>query len=246
MSRVFLVFLTILVLFFLGCSDLSKYIEKEKNEEENIISEGENSKKIDINGEIKDEKVNILKIKKLIFENDKDNDGVLDAEDIVLGAREDAKNKPTYKSAYYRGGYPPNNEGVCTDVIWRAYKHAGYNIKDLIDKDIKENLESYSFINKPDPNIDFRRVRNLYIFFEKYGMKLTCELISNDENNLSLWQGGDIVIYSDPEHIGIVSDKRRADGIPLLIHNAGPYTMESDEIITWNDKIIGHYRFPYK
>ena len=42
---------------------------------------------------------------------DYDNDGIDDYTDIMLGARKDAQNMPTYKSAYYKGGYPPDNEG---------------------------------------------------------------------------------------------------------------------------------------
>lgn len=51
-----------------------------------------------------------------------------DWEDILEGARQDVRNRPVYRNAYYRGGYPPDNEGVCTDVIWRAFKNAGYDI----------------------------------------------------------------------------------------------------------------------
>lgn len=51
---------------------------------------------------------------------DFDNDGIDDYTDILQGARIEAENKPNYRSAYYSGGYPPDDEGVCTDVIWRA------------------------------------------------------------------------------------------------------------------------------
>jgi len=48
---------------------------------------------------------------------DKDLDGLMDAEDIVEGARIDRDNKPSYISEYYAGGYPPDDKGVCTDVV---------------------------------------------------------------------------------------------------------------------------------
>ena len=35
---------------------------------------------------------------------------------------------------------PPDTEGVCTDVIWRAFKNAGYSLKDMVDEDIKNNF----------------------------------------------------------------------------------------------------------
>jgi uncharacterized protein YijF (DUF1287 family) len=186
-----------------------------------------------------------LYIPRLICTSDKDKDGINDLDDIVEGARKDADNRPVYKSEYYKGGYPPDNEGVCTDVIWRALKNAGYNLKDMIDSDIKANTKSYPGVEgKPDPNIDFRRVRNLYVFFKKYGTSVTTSLIPNDIENLKQWQGGDIVTFTNPEHIAIVSDKRRDDGVPYLIHNAGPYTMEVDNIMTWMPGITGHFRFP--
>ncbi len=186
-----------------------------------------------------------LNIPKVECLSDKDGDGINDLDDIVEGARKDAENKPVYKSEYYSGGYPPDNEGVCTDVIWRAFKNAGYDLKSMIDKDIKSNIKDYPAVEgKPDPNIDFRRVRNLIVFFNKYAKKLTTEIKPNDIKNLQEWQGGDIVTFSNPEHIAIVSDKRNSDGIPYIIHNAGPYTMEVDNLMRWIPGITGHFRFP--
>ena len=102
-------------------------------------------------------------------ETDFDNDGIDDYTDILQGAKIEAENKPKYKSAYYNGGYPPDNEGVCTDVIWRALKNAGYSLKDMVDEDIKNNVNMYPRVNgKPDPNIDFRRVPNWKLIMKLY------------------------------------------------------------------------------
>ena len=186
-----------------------------------------------------------LKVEKVIINNDKNNDGILDLDEIVLGAKADVENKPVYTNKYYVGGYPPDNEGVCTDVVWRSLKKAGYNFKDLIDKDIKENVKAYPRVEgKPDPNIDFRRVPNLVTFFNRNGQVLTKELKPNDPENLKQWQGGDIVTFDQPQHVVIISDKRRNDGVPLIIHNPGPYTVEEDKLIRWIPKITGHFRFP--
>lgn len=171
-------------------------------------------------------------------EKDNNNNGVDDYIDIVLGARKDAENKPQYKSAYYSGGYPPENEGVCTDVIWRAFLNAGYFFKDMVDNDIKENLEEYTRITTPDPNIDFRRVPNLQVFFKRNAISLT-----TDPYDISKWQAGDIVIFGN-SHIAIVSDKRNKDGITYIIHNAGQQNREEDALLLWNiwEPITGHYR----
>ena len=60
----------------------------------------------------------------------------------MFGARKDAEIHPRYNGAYYDGGYPPDDIGVCTDVIWRAFKNAGYNLKDMVDNDISKRLVS--------------------------------------------------------------------------------------------------------
>lgn len=173
---------------------------------------------------------------------DYDKDLIDDYTDIMQGARIDALNKVKYKSAYYKGGYPPNNEGVCADLIWRSFKNAGYLLKDLIDEDIKKNAKLYfKDDEKPDSNIDFRRVRNLKVFFDRFATVLT-----NDTKNIAEWMPGDIVIFGKKyNHIGIISDKRNKKGIPYLIHNAGQYKREEDVLLKWSRKktITGHYRW---
>lgn len=173
---------------------------------------------------------------------DYNNNGIDDFTDILEGAKIEAERKPKYKSAYYDGGYPPDGEGVCTDLIWRSLQNAGYSLKDLIDEDIANNLDAYPNIETPDPNIDFRRVPNLKIFFERHAIVLT-----NDPYEIDKWMPGDIVAFGS-NHIGIISDKRNADGIPYLIHNAGQWNREEDTLIKWYNKrgITGHYRFVYE
>jgi len=109
-------------------------------------------------------------------ENDKDQDGIDDYQDIFEGALEFIKQKPRYKSKYYEGGYPTDEFAVCTDLIWFALKNAGYDLKSLIDEDILNNLEDYD-IDNVDPNIDFRRVKNLEVFFKKYTENLTIDVL---------------------------------------------------------------------
>ena len=178
-------------------------------------------------------------IETVVSKTDYDNDGIDDYTDILQGAKIEAENKPTYKSTYYSGGYPPDKEGVCTDVIWRALKNAGYTLKDMVDKDIKENTNKYPRVaGKPDTNIDFRRVPNLKVYFERNHIVLTTNLSKIEE-----WQPGDIVIFGST-HIGIISDKRNKKGIPYLIHNGGQPIREEDFLETYDkyEPISGHYR----
>jgi len=177
---------------------------------------------------------------------DKDKDGLDDLKDIVKGARAEVMRQPKYLGAYYQGGFPPDTEGVCTDVVWRAMRDAGYDLKAIVDKDIRENIARYPRVaGKPDPNIDFRRVPNLIVFFHKYATELTKEIKPGDLDNLFQWQAGDLVTYDYPhEHIAIVSDKRGKDGLPFILHNAGPIASETDQLQSWPSKITGHFRFP--
>lgn len=173
-------------------------------------------------------------------ESDYDLDGIDDYTDIMLGARKDALARPKYKSAYYAGGYPPGDEGVCTDLIWRAFREAGYELKDLIDNDIKNNPDDYYGLDKvPDPNIDFRRVSNLKVFFQRNAVNLSLDI-----NDISSFQPGDIITFAD-SHIAIVSDKRNKKGIPYLIHNAGQLNREDNTFEKWFEKygISGHFRW---
>ena len=171
--------------------------------------------------------------------SDKDGDGIDDYTDILLGAKAEAKRKPKYQSTYYAGGYPPETEGVCTDVIWRALKDAGYILKDMIDQDIAQNVEAYPRVEgKPDRNIDFRRVPNLKVYFERNHITLT-----NNLTKIAEWQPGDIVVFGN-KHVGIISDKRNKKGVPYLIHNAGQPNREEDILEIYNEfePITGHYR----
>lgn len=167
---------------------------------------------------------------------DYNGNGADDYTDILLGAKKDAENHPKYDGSYVSGGYPADNIGVCTDVVWRAFKNAGYSLRDMVDDDIKNNPEDYPGVKERDNNIDFRRVVNLKVYFEKYADSLTL-----DPNDISNWQAGDIVIFGNNSHIGIISDKRNKKGITYVIHNAGQPNREEEYLS--NHKITGHYRF---
>ncbi|MCG1020813.1 DUF1287 domain-containing protein [Sutcliffiella horikoshii] len=188
-----------------------------------------------------------LEVPATISEVDLNENGIPDHLDIVFTARREVDQRTPYKSVYYDGGYPPDTEGVCTDVVWRGLLGAGINLKDLLDKDVRENTELYPRVGgTPDPNIDFRRVPNQSVFFERFAEPLTTEIIKGDIENLEQWQPGDIVVFlgGDFDHVGIVSDKRTKDGIPYLIHNTYPFASEI-KLTSFTSPITGHYRWKY-
>lgn len=167
---------------------------------------------------------------------DYNGNGTDDYTDILIGARKDAEAMPKYDGSYVAGGYPPDNIGVCTDLVWRAFKEAGYSLKDMLDDDIAAYPDDYPNASPADPNIDFRRVKNLRVFFDKYAQKLTC-----DVNDIAAFQAGDIVVFGDDKHIGVVSDKRDSDGRAFVLHNANQKKREQKYL----DKHTptAHYRF---
>ena len=163
---------------------------------------------------------------------DKDQDGIDDQTDILKNAKKYVNSKPKYKSKYYESGYPNDEYGVCTDVIAYALKNSGYDLMELINQDMIQNKNDYHTENI-DKNIDFRRVKNIKIYLDKYTIPLTVNL-----NKINEWQAGDIVVFEN--HIAIVSDKRNKKGIPYIIHHSKRPLYEEDAISLY--KIVGHYR----
>ena len=167
---------------------------------------------------------------------DFNRNGIDDSTDLVCGARLDAQNRPQYNGDYWPQGYPPQDVGVCTDLVWRAFAHAGYSLREMMDADIAARPEAYAHIETPDSNIDFRRVTNQRIFLEEYGISLT-----TDVNEIVTWQPGDIVVFKNDKHIGIVSDLRNEQGQPYILHNGGQYKREENYLP--GAQVTAHFRF---
>lgn len=170
---------------------------------------------------------------------DKDGDGIDDQTDMLNNAKEYIKTKPKYKSKYYAGGYPNDEYGVCTDVIALAMLNSGYDIRMLLNEHILANRDMYD-IENVDKDIDFRRVRNLNVYFKDTAISLTTDIYDIEE-----WQGGDIVVFET--HIAMISDRRNSKGIPYIIHHANPMQIYYEEdALEWylehDEVIIGHYR----
>lgn len=167
--------------------------------------------------------------------HDEDGDGVADGEDILAGALAYVDIRPKYGSRYYVGGWPDDGYGVCTDVTAQALRSAGYDLQALVAEDVTAAPDAYG-IEMPDPNIDFRRVRNQRTWLERHATSLM-----TDVWDIDAWQAGDIVVFR--EHIGVVSDRRTSDGEPYVIHHEGPWQRAYEEdVLRHRDDILGHYR----
>ncbi|MDR3013542.1 MAG: DUF1287 domain-containing protein [Chitinispirillales bacterium] len=164
---------------------------------------------------------------------------------IVAAARAQIGQTTIYDGAYVRLEYPmgdvPIERGVCTDVIVRALRTAlNMDLQQLVHRDMAAAFSAYPNNwghTRPDRNIDHRRVPNLKKYFERRGFSI--RVTNNPENYLP----GDIVASMLPgnlPHIMIVSDRKTADGIPLIIHNIGSGAKEEDRL--FSHPITGHYR----
>lgn len=194
------------------------------------------------------------------FTADKDGDGINDQKDILAGAKKQlelaAKNifgEGSNEPNYYNGGDPPPELALCTDIVARAFKEAGFDIRNLVNEDITNNFDQYPLRQiwgqrVPDSNIDYRRIQNLEIFFKRNSQILTISFDSADYKNLNSWLPGDIVFfdmdkdgYSD--NVGILSDKTTRKGVLKVIYNyIDPgYTIEKD--ILGISSITGHFRW---
>lgn len=158
------------------------------------------------------------------------------------------------KFDYYNEGYPPENEGIATDVVARALKAAGYDIRELMYEDMLIAKSDYPFDryqNKIiDKNIDFRRIPHQEAFFKKFGKTLTTEIDPLSSEVMKQWSPGDIVFFDLgigdelSDTVGIISDKYSENGVPYVITSANPpgYVAELDWLLEKN--ISGHYRYP--
>ncbi|WP_421783769.1 DUF1287 domain-containing protein [Kiloniella litopenaei] len=149
----------------------------------------------------------------------------------------------SYHSIAYPGGDVPANIGVCTDVVIRSYRALGIDLQKLVHEDMRANFASYPKIwglKSTDRNIDHRRVPNLRVFFTRHGQSLP--LSENPADYLP----GDLVTWNlnksgSLPHIGIISDQKSPEGVPLVVHNIGAGPQIEDMLFDY--KMTGHYRY---
>src|SRR5262245_1176752 len=86
---------------------------------------------------------------------------------VAIGAELRAKKREIYDPAYVKLAYPmgdvPDDRGVCTDTVIRAFRHAGVDLQVGVHTDMAANFGVYPKtwgLTKPDRNIDHRRVPN--------------------------------------------------------------------------------------
>jgi uncharacterized protein YijF (DUF1287 family) len=95
---------------------------------------------------------------------------------VAAGAELRATKSEVYDPAYVKLAYPmgdvPDDRGVCTDTVIRAFRHAGVDLQVAVHEDMAANFGAYPKmwgLTKPDRNIDHRRVPNLETLFRRKG-----------------------------------------------------------------------------
>jgi hypothetical protein len=153
-----------------------------------------------------------------------------------------------FDSGYHRIAYPmgdvPSNTGVCADVVVRAYRGVGIDLQQRVHEDMVRNFSAYPKqwgLNRPDPNVDQRRVLNLATFFRRHGsaLKITSDPRDYNPGDLVTWN---LNPHGVTPHIGIVMPQRTKDGTrPLILHNMGSGQIVQDILFVY--KITGHFRY---
>jgi uncharacterized protein YijF (DUF1287 family) len=165
---------------------------------------------------------------------DRDRDGIPDPLDSLIGAKTLLLNRAAYVEGYkplsFPGGDVPRQMGVCTDVIVRALRNAGLDLQAELHADIARAPRAYPMVRKRNPSIDHRRVKTLLPFFRRHMMRHGTD--ARDPRDP--YQAGDIVFMdtfpsrSGPDHVGIVSDRLGASGLPLIINNWAPGSADAE------------------
>ena len=166
---------------------------------------------------------------------------------VLTNAREQLNVTRKYSQDYftldYPNGDPPLETGACTDVVIRAFRSAGVDLQQEVHEDMKANFAQYPKIwglQRPDTNIDHRRVPNLQTFFTRKGRSIPVSL------RPETYEPGDVVSWDidgrGMTHIGLVShlwnERTRRY---LIIHNIGGGVMAEDRLFA--RKITGHFRY---
>lgn len=168
------------------------------------------------------------------------------AQRLVAAARRQVGVTRAYDPAYSVLSFPNGDvdraKGVCTDVLIRAYRDAlGVDLQALVNADMRANFGAYPKnwgLRRPDRNIDHRRVPNLAAYWKRQGAALAVTTDAAD------WRAGDIftsLIGGRLPHTGIVSDRKSATGVPLVIHNIGAGAREEDAL--FDHRLTGHFRW---
>ena len=181
--------------------------------------------------------ISILAIDKIFNKSNEINTNVKNG--IYTAAMEFANTTTwVYDPSYYVIKYPNGDVpsgGACTDLVTRVLRKNKMDLQQLIHEDMVSNFSAYPKnwgLNKPDPNIDHRRVPNIMTYFKRqhYDVPITASGRDYLPGDIVCW-----VLSPGINHIGIVLENQD------VFHNMGP-TSRIESGFLFSHKIIGHYR----
>jgi uncharacterized protein YijF (DUF1287 family) len=173
---------------------------------------------------------------------------------VIARAREEVAHQVSYDSSYVSLAYPNGDvdpaRGVCTDVVVRALRAGGLDLQSRLHEDELAHRDAYPLGQGrvPDANIDHRRVGPLLTWFRRHAEEATTTVAPE---TWSEFHPGDVVVFTftpcpacrskraAASHIGIVSDRKTAEGRPMVLHNFGPSATEDDGLTFW--PLLAHF-----
>ena len=189
-----------------------------------------------------------------VAHHDRDGDGIPDPLDILIGAKKLVVNADRYTPAAeeyismtYPGGDVPRTIGVCTDVIVRAVRNAGVDLQKELHDDIRRARAAYPMVKgMGDPSIDQRRVGTLLPYFKRHWEAHSPRV----DDPADPPRPGDVIFMDTfpdrpgPDHIGILSDRVDAAGLPLVINNWTDGTVTAEMDLMTFVPVLYRFRLP--
>jgi uncharacterized protein YijF (DUF1287 family) len=156
---------------------------------------------------------------------------------------------PSYTRIDYPGGDIDRLFGVCADVIVRAYRDAlDLDLQALLHRDMKANFAAYPTtwgLDRPDSNIDHRRVLNLETFLKRRGGQVWRNRggVSDGTDFPEPLASGDILSWRLGGRLPHIAFVGEAGDAPTVIHNIGWGAREEPLSRLSPHLPVGHYRW---
>ena len=183
---------------------------------------------------------------------DDDEDGIPDPLDVLIGGKKVVLDAAPYGGGYMQIDFPngdiPRDKGVCTDVIIRAARNAGFDLQAALQRDIRSARRSYPMVRVANASIDHRRVKTILPYFQRHWDRRKAELDAADDP----LRPGDVVFFDTfpskpgPDHIGIVSDTIGPSGMPMVINSWTDGFRTSEMDLLSFVPVTHRFRFPSK
>jgi uncharacterized protein len=183
---------------------------------------------------------------------DADRDGIPDPLDVLIGGKKTVLDAAPYGGGYIVIDYPdgdiPRGKGVCTDVVIRAGRNAGFDLQSALQRDLRGARRAYPMVKRPNASIDHRRVKTILPYFERHWDRRVVELDAPDDP----LRPGDVVFFDTfpskpgPDHIGIVSDTVSENGLPMVINSWTDGFRTSEMDLLSFVPVTHRFRYPSK